>query len=329
MKGWWRNTPVQKKAIVCDSGTNALFMSLLLSGVERNEEVITQPLTFIATANAIVYCGAQPVFVDVDPKTLGIDPEKLHDFLEKTTIRSIDGHCINKKSGKRIRACIAMHTFGHPSEIDAIKEVCDKFRLILIEDAAESIGSTYKGRHTGTFGLFGVISFNGNKTITTGGGGMILTNDMQLGERAKHLTTQAKSPHVWEYFHDEIGYNFRMPNINAALGCAQMENLDIYIEKKRQIASKYEGFFKSTDIRFLSEPRDCHSNYWLNSIFLRDRAERDAFLKYTNDAGIRTRPAWRLMNKLVMFQNCIAGDLSTANEVEDTLVNLPSSVPAK
>jgi len=316
------------KAVVCVSGTNALHIALILAGVERGDEVITQPLTFVATANAIAYCGANPVFVDVSKKTLGMDPDKLEDYLIKNT-SILKGYCINKISGKRIKACIPMHTFGHPVEIEAINDICIRFHLELIEDAAESLGSKYKNRHTGTFGKFGILSFNGNKAVTTGGGGMILTNDVKLGERAKHLTTQSKTHHPWEYIHDEIGYNYRMPNINAALGCAQLENIDANIKKSREIADKYKEFFESIDISFFSEPENSFSNYWLNAIFLKDRAERDAFLEYTNTHGIRTRPAWRLMNKLIMFQNCVTGDLSNANEIEDTLVNLPSSVPSE
>ena len=315
-----------KKAIVCVSGTNALHIALLLSGVERNDEVITQPLTFIATVNAITYCGANPVFIDVNKQTLGLDPNKLEDFLLKNTLIS-KGFRINKISGKKIKACVPMHTFGHPAEIESIKDICDRFQIDLIEDAAESLGSKYKNKHTGTFGKFGILSFNGNKTITTGGGGMILTNDVHLGEKAKHLTTQAKSPHPWEYIHDEVGYNYRMPNLNAALGCAQLENLDIYINEKRKIANRYKKFFESINISFFSEPEHSFSNYWLNAIFLKDRAERDAFLDYTNGHSIRTRPAWRLINKLIMFHNCVTGDLSNAIQIEDTLVNIPSSVP--
>lgn len=314
-----------KKAVVCVSGTNALHIALLLSGVERDDEVITQPLTFIATANAITYCGASPVFIDVSKKTLGMDPDKLEDYLIKNT-SVLKGYCINKISGKRIKACLPMHTFGHPVEIEAINDICIRFHMELIEDAAESLGSKYKNRHTGTFGKFGILSFNGNKTVTTGGGGMILTNDIKLGERAKHLTTQAKTHHPWEYIHDEIGYNYRMPNINAALGCAQLENIDFNLKKSREIADKYKKFFESINISFFSEPENCFSNYWLNAIFLKDRTERDAFLEYTNGHGIRTRPAWRLMNNLRMFQNCATGDLSNANDIENTLVNLPSSV---
>ncbi len=315
-----------KKAIVCDSGTNALHVALILAGVERNDEVITQPLTFIATVNAIAYCGASPVFIDVNRQTLGLDPNKLEDFLVGNTFL-VDGFSVNKVSGKKIKACIPMHTYGHPAEIESLKDICNRFQIKLIEDAAESLGSRYKNKHTGTFGDFGVLSFNGNKTITTGGGGMILTNDITMGDRAKHLTTQAKTNHPWEYIHDEIGYNYRMPNLNAALGCAQLENLDMYIRKKRSIAQRYRKFFETQDVLFFNEPENSFSNYWLNSIFLKDRFERDAFLKYSNGQGIRTRPAWRLMNKLPMFENCLTGDLSNALEIEDTLVNLPSSVP--
>jgi len=317
-----------KKAVVCVSGTNALHIALLLAGVERGDEVITQPLTFVATANAIAYCGANPVFVDVSKKTLGMDPDKLEDYLIKNTSIS-KGYCINKISGKRIKVCVPMHTFGHPVEIEAINDICIRFHMELIEDAAESLGSKYKNRHTGTFGKFGILSFNGNKTVTTGGGGMILTNNVKLGEMAKHLTTQAKTHHPWEYIHDEIGYNYRMPNINAALGCAQLENIDANLKKSREIADKYKKFFESINISFFSESENCFSNYWLNAIFLKDRTERDAFLEYTNSHGVRTRPAWRLMNKLSMFQNCLTGDISNANQIEDTLVNLPSSIPGK
>jgi len=314
-----------KRAVVCVSGTNALHMALLLSGVERGDEVLTQPLTFIATVNAIAYCGANPVFVDVNRKTLGMDPEKLETYLMKNTT-IIKGQCINKISGRKIKACVPMHTFGHPVEIEAINEICNKFNLELIEDAAESLGSEYKGRHTGTFGKLGILSFNGNKILTTGGGGMILTNDVNLGERAKHLMTQAKTQHPWEFIHDEIGYNYRMPNLNAALGCAQLEDLNANLKKSRELAHKYNEFFRSIGVQFFTESKDCRSNYWLNVIFLKDKTERDSFLEYTNRHGIRTRPAWKLMNTLTMFQNCLAGDLSNSIEIVDTLVNLPSSV---
>lgn len=315
-----------QKAVACVNGTEALHLSLKLAGVKPADEVITQPLTFIATANAIAYTGAQPVFVDVDRDTMGLSPAKLDDFLSENGILKDDGFTYNKKTGKRFAACVPMHTFGHPVKIDYITDICNRYNIILVEDAAESIGSKYKNKHTGTFGRLGILSFNGNKTITTGGGGMIITNDFDLGEKAKHLTTQAKSPHPWEFVHDEIGYNYRLPNINAALGCAQMENLNFFIQKKREIADLYKNFFVPAGIPFFSEPPDSYSNYWLNSIFFNNAAEKDDFLRYSNDRGIFTRPAWRLMNKLTMFRHCTSGDLSTAEDIENTLVNLPSSV---
>lgn len=314
-----------KMAVVCVNGTNALHLSLLLLGTERGDEVITQPLTFVATANAITYCGAIPVFVDVSNKTLGMDPQKLEDFFKSYT-KFEKGGCINRITGRRIRACIPMHTYGHPVEIDDIRDICLRYSIELIEDAAESLGSTFKQKHTGTFGKFGILSFNGNKIVTTGGGGMILTNDKKLGDRAKHLTTQAKIDHPWEFIHNEIGFNYRMPSINAALGCAQLEKIEEYLINSRKIAEDYRKFFESIEIRFFTEPRNCHSNYWLNSIFFMNRKERDSFLEYTNNHGIRTRPTWRLLNKLSMFKNCFTGDLSMAEQIENTLVNIPSSV---
>jgi len=313
------------KAVVCVNGTNALHLALNLVGVKQDDEVLTQPLTFVATANAIAYCSAHPVFIDVSKKTLGMDPGKLEDFLIKYGRISEKG-CVNKFSGRRIKACVPMHTFGHPVEIEDIRDICNHYQLELIEDAAESLGSKYKSKHTGTFGKFGILSFNGNKTVTTGGGGMILTDDLKLGIRAKHLTTQAKTLHPWEFIHDEIGYNYRMPNINAALGCAQLENIQFYLKRSRELASQYKNFFEKTDIKFLSEPENCESNYWLNAIFLKDRTERDSFLEYTNNLGIRTRPAWKLMNELPMFRDCLTSDISNARVIENTLVNLPSSV---
>lgn len=315
-----------KKAVVCVNGTEALHMALMLSGVKAGDEVITQPLTFIATANAIAYTGANPVFVDVDLDTLGLSPASLASFLEQYGEMRNDDHCYNKKTGKRIVACVPMHTFGHPCRIDEIAEICTKYNIVLIEDAAESIGSTYKGRHTGTFGKFGILSFNGNKTITTGGGGMILTNDEELGRIAKHLTTQAKVPHPWEFLHDHIGYNYRMPNINAALGVAQMESLDFFISKKRELAAAYKAFFDSIGISFFTEPENAFSNYWLNVIILNDRDERNRFLEYTNNNKVLTRPAWQLMNRLPMFENCQAYQLDNAMWLEDRIVNVPSSV---
>lgn len=314
-----------KRAIVCVNGTNALHLALLFAGVKQGDEVITQPLTFIATANAISYCNADPIFIDVDKETLGLSPQKLKEFLlENTEIKS-DG-CYNIKTGKKISACVPMHTFGHPVKIEEIIEICTQYKIEVVEDAAESIGSKYKGQHTGTFGKLGILSFNGNKALTTGGGGMILTNDDELGKYIKHLTTQSKVPHPWEFNHDHIGYNYRMPNINAALGCAQIEQLDFFIEKKRSLAKKYEAFFRNTEIKFFTEPSDSFSNYWLNVVLLENRVKRDEFLKYTNDNGVMTRPAWTLMNKLPMFKDYQTENIENAEWLEDRIVNIPSSV---
>ncbi|MCP9610596.1 LegC family aminotransferase [Coprobacter tertius] len=313
------------RAVVCVNGTSAIHMALLLAGVERGDEVITQPLTFIATCNALSYCGAHPVFIDVDTDTLGLSPGKMEEWLQKNSEYKGDA-LYNKKTGRRIKACVPMHTFGHPVRIDRIAELCSRYHLQLIEDAAESIGSFYSGRHTGTFGNIGAISFNGNKTITTGGGGVLLFSDKSLGDYAKHLTTQAKVPHPWEFVHDHIGYNYRMPNINAALGCAQLETLPLFLEKKRELADLYKNFFNELDITFVSEPENACSNYWLNAIIFKDRYERDEFLQYSNDHGIMTRPIWRLMNKLPMFETAECGDLQNCEYLEQRVVNIPSSV---
>lgn len=313
------------KAVVCVSGTNALHMALLLVGVEQGDEVISQSLTFVATANAISYIGAHPVFIDVDKDTMGLSPEKLETWLQASA-EIKDGSCYNKKTGRRIKACVPMHTFGHPVKLAELVRVCNQYHIELVEDAAESIGSFYEGKHTGTFGKVGVVSFNGNKTITTGGGGILLFNDPELGTYAKHLTTQAKVPHRWEFIHDHIGYNYRMPNINAALGCAQMENIERYVENKRETAAIYKQFFADSGIGFFAEPKGCHSNYWLNAVLLSDKADRDRFLEYTNDHGIMTRPVWGLMNKLPMFASCETADLTNTNWFEERIVNIPSSV---
>ncbi|MBC5631270.1 MULTISPECIES: LegC family aminotransferase [Parabacteroides] len=313
------------KAVVCVNGTNALHMALLLAGVEREDEVISQALTFIATANAISYIGAYPVFIDVDRETMGLSPDSLRKWLS-TFAEIKDGVCYNKETGRRVKACVPMHTFGHPARLAELVQICEQYHIELIEDAAESIGSLYKGRHTGTLAKISALSFNGNKTITTGGGGMLLFQDAELGAYAKHLTTQAKVPHRWEFMHDHIGYNYRMPNINAALGCAQMENLDRFIENKRETAEKYKFFFKDTPIEFFSEPEDCRSNYWLNAVLLPDKSARDEFLTYTNDHGVMTRPIWGLMNKQPMFAGCQTDDLTNTYWFEERVVNIPSSV---
>lgn len=315
-----------KHAIATVNGTAALHIALQLAGVKPNDEVITQALTFVATANAISYCNASPVFVDVDKDTMGLSPIKLEEFLQKNTYCDKDGYCHNKNTKKRISACVPMHTFGHPCQIEAIRTICEKYNITLLEDAAESLGSYYKNQHTGTFGMLGTLSFNGNKTITTGGGGMIITNNEALAQKAKHLTTTAKIPHKWEFVHDEIGYNYRLPNINAALGCAQMEQLPSILESKRKTAQTYCSFFENQNISFVKEPDKCTSNYWLNALILKDKEERDLFLSATNNNGVMTRPIWTLMNTLKMFSNCESGDLSNSKWLEDRVVNIPSSV---
>lgn len=315
-----------KKAVVCVSGTNALHMAMMLVGVQRDDEVLTQALTFIATCNAISYIGAHPVFIDVDMETLGLSPKAVQTWLGKNAELK-NNICYNKKTGRRVKACVPMHTFGHPVKIDELVQICNEWHIELVEDAAESIGSLYKGQHTGTFGKVGAISFNGNKTITTGGGGMLLFQDEELGKLAKHLTTQAKVPHRWAFVHDHIGYNYRMPNINAALGCAQLENLDRYIENKRETAQIYTNFFKNIpDITFFTEPENCRSNYWLNVIILKDKIAQQEFLEYTNDHGVMTRPVWELMNRLDMFKHCESDGLKNTEWLADRIVNIPSSV---
>ena len=314
-----------KYAIATSNGTSALHISLLLANVERDDEVITQSLTFVATCNVISYCGAQPIFIDVDKDTMGLSPLSLKEFLKSNT-EVKNNQCINKKTGRVIKACVPMHTFGHSCRIDKIKDICDQYHIVLIEDAAESLGSLYKNKHTGTFGQMGTMSFNGNKIITAGGGGCIVTNDEILAKKAKHLTTTAKVPHKWEYIHDMISYNYRMPNLNAALLVAQLESLDSFLLKKHELATKYEEFFNDTNYRFVKEPKDGKSNYWLNSIILNNRQQRDAFLNETNLQGVMTRPIWTLMNKLPMFESAQCGDLTSSNWLEERVVNIPSSV---
>ena len=314
-----------KYAIATTNGTSALHISLILGGVEQNDEVITQSLNFVASCNAISYCNARPIFIDVDKDTMGLSPAALKFFLEKNTT-VINKKCINNKTNKVIKACVPMHSYGHPCKIDRIKEICDEYYIFLIEDAAESLGSKYKDKHTGTFGKLGVISFNGNKTITAGGGGCIITDDKVLAKRAKHITTTAKVPHKWEFNHDMIGYNYRMPNLNAALLLAQLEKLDDFIANKRNLANNYEIFFNSMDLNFFKEPKDSKSNYWLNSIILKDKNQRDQFLEETNSNNVMTRPIWTLMNKLPMFKDEQSDDLKNSVWLEGRVVNIPSSV---
>ncbi len=317
-----------RRAVVCVSGTNALHMALMLAGVERDDEVLTQSLSFIATCNAISYIGAHPVFIDVDYDTMGLSPAALREWLEKHTVKDAGNVLRNKSTGRRVKSVVPMHTFGHPCRIDEIASICDEYCLELVEDAAESIGSFYKGKHTGTFGRIGAISFNGNKTITTGGGGMLLFNDEKLADLAKHLTTQAKVPSRWEFIHDHIGYNYRMPNINAALGCAQLEEISGFLASKRKTAEIYREFFASEPggIKFMAEPTESVSNYWLNAIAFPTREERDRFLQYSNDHGVMTRPIWELMWRLPMFEHCERDSQTNTVLLADTIVNLPSSV---
>ena len=333
-----------KYAIATVNGTAALHIALKLAGVQQGDLVITQPLTFVATCNAITYCGAEPVFVDVDPETLGMSPDSLESWLgqnvdivdkglggletqySKLSQPSQPYLAIHKATKRHIAACVPMHTFGHPCKIDRITEICNRYHITVIEDAAESIGSYYKGQHTGTFGKLGILSFNGNKTITTGGGGMILTNDDELGPLAKYITTTAKKPHPWKFEHDMIGYNYRLPNINAALGCAQMEMLPEILKNKRETAKNYQVFFNNLkDATFIQEPSDSIANYWLNAILLKNEEERNIFLEQTHSQKVNCRPAWTLMNKLPMFSKSICSDLLESYKVEAKLVNIPSS----
>ena len=315
------------RVVATGSGTAALHLALLMAGVEPGDEVLTPALTFVATANAVVYCGAIPHFVDASEQTLGIDPQRLAAHLERIGER-VDGALVNRDTGRPIRAVLPMHTFGHPVDLDPLIEVCERFGIVLVEDAAESIGSYYKGRPTGGIGPVGALSFNGNKTVTTGGGGAVIVRDAQLAARAKHLSTQAKVPHRWEYIHDAVGFNYRLPNLNAALGCAQLEQLDGFVADKRRLAERYMDAFASIPgVRFFVEAPFARSNYWLNAILLDepDLAQRDAVLGATNDAGLMTRPVWRLMHRLPMYAHAPRDSLAVSEALEARLVNIPSS----
>mgnify|MGYP000465755102 CR=1 FL=1 len=313
-----------KHAIATVNGTAALHVAIELAGVKPGDEVISQALTFIATCNAITYAGAKPLFIDVDIDTMGLSPTALKSFLEDNTERRVDG-TFNKLSGRRISACVPMHTFGFPCRIAEIAEICADWDIALIEDAAESLGSYVGGRHTGTFASMATLSFNGNKVITTGGGGMIITDDSELAKRAKYITTTAKVPHPYEFVHDEIGYNYRMPNLNAALGCAQMERLDEFLTIKAQLAEQWDAFFHDRDVDFVKAINGNNANHWLNAIIFDSRSDRDEFLKMTNDNNVMTRPIWTLMNKLPMFEHAQCGDLTNSEWLEGLVVNLPSS----
>lgn len=316
-----------KHAISVVNGTAALHIALKLAGTMPGDEVLVQGFTFVATANAVSYCGATAHFVDIESENLGIDPIKLAEYLKEISTSS-NGLTVNTKTGKTIKALIVMHTFGHPSKIDELNEVAKKFNLVLLEDAAESIGSYYKGRHTGTFGAMGTLSFNGNKTITTGGGGAILTNDSELAKRAKHLSTTAKIPDRWRFRHDEIGYNYRMPNINAAIGCAQLEDLPSKLELKRSLFNKYKSEFTGIDeVSLMEEPINCQSNYWLQTLKLKsyDLIVRDEILDKLNSSGFMSRPGWDLINSLQPYKTNPSMDLEYSEKAINSIVNIPSS----
>jgi len=316
-----------KYAVAVVNGTAALQIALQISGVKREDEVITQPLTFVATANAISHCGAKPIFVDVDLDTLGMSPDKLNNWLAQNTKYDRSSRkTINKSTNRLISAIVPMHTFGFPCRIDEIVEIANKYKIPVIEDSAESLGSFYMNKHTGTFGLAGILSYNGNKTITTGGGGMIITDDEDFAKKAKHITTTAKVSHQWEYIHDELGYNYRLPNINAAIGVAQMEKLNELLKNKRETAGFYSDFFENTSIKFFKEPKNSLANYWLNIVLFYSKKIRDEFLEYTNNHGVMTRPAWRLINKLEMYKNCQYGNLDNSFLLGDSIVNIPSGI---
>lgn len=313
------------KAVATVNGTAALHTALYMAGVKAGELVITQALTFVATCNVLWQIGAEPIFVDISEVSLGLCPLAVERYLVENARLNVDGHCIHQNTGQRIKAILPMHTFGHPVQLDELIAVCLKWNLVLIEDAAESLGSFYKGKHTGTLGDFSALSFNGNKVITTGGGGMILCKKSHDGDKARHITTTAKVPHPFEYFHDEPAFNYRLPNLNAALGCAQMEQLPGYLKQKRVLALQYQDFFADSDLKFVSEPEYAQSNYWLNAIICTDSDRRDKLLKETNEQGVMTRPVWKLMTALPMFKNALKGELSMSQWVEQRLVNLPSS----
>ena len=315
-----------KYAIATVNGTAALHIALKLADVNSGDEVITQALTFVATCNAITYANASPVFIDVDRDTMGLSPESLENFLKNNAIKLNDS-VINKNSGKKISACIPMHTFGMPCRIREIMTICDKWGITLIEDAAESLGSYMENKHTGTFGKMGTISFNGNKIITSGGGGMILTDDEMLAKKAKHITTTSKVPHPYEFIHDEVGYNYRMPNLNAALGFAQFEKIDDFLHAKKKLAKCWENFFKKFDLTFFNPIKGASSNFWLNTILLNSKSEKEMFIEYTNQNNVMTRPVWRLMSSLDMFKNCETDGLENSKKLSDIAVNIPSSVP--
>ncbi|MFT6986707.1 MAG: aminotransferase in exopolysaccharide biosynthesis [Psychromonas sp.] len=314
------------KAVATVNGTAALHTALYMAGVQAGDLIITQALTFVATCNALHHMGAQPIFIDISKVSLGLCPKATAEYLDCNATLNSDGECTHKSTGQRIKAMVPMHTFGHPVELDELLAVCLKWNITLVEDAAESLGSFYKGKHTGTFGDFGAVSFNGNKIITTGGGGMVLCKSLDDGIHTRHITTTAKVPHPYEFYHDEPGFNYRLPNLNAALGCAQMEVLSEFIKQKRVLAGQYKKLFSGSDFQFVIEPEYAQSNYWLNAIICPDAESRNSLLKETNEQGVMTRPVWQLMHRLPMFKNALKGDLSASEKIEARLVNIPSSV---
>ncbi len=317
-------------AVATVNATSALHLVLKVIGVGPETEVITQPLSFVATVNPIAYLGARPVFIDISPETLALDPQKLYDFLTTQTTQKLKNGqqiVINRNTGRRITACLPVHIYGFPAHIDQIVEICRKFGLPVVEDSAESLGSFYKDKHTGTFGVAGVFSFNGNKIITTGGGGMVVTDDIDLAEKVRHLSTQAKLPHPYEYFHDQVGYNYRLTNLQAALGLAQLQNLDYFIQRKQWLAGQYQKFFAGFDnIRFVKSPRFARSNYWLNTVIFDSFQTREDFIKFAHKNKVLVRPAWRLLNTLPMYKNCFVYNIDVASDLAPRIVNLPSSV---
>jgi len=317
-----------KKAIAIVNGTSALHLSMLMADIKPGDYVITQALTFVATCNAISYCQAEPILIDVDKHTLGLSPIALESWLDDNAYLDSDQVCKLKNSNRTIKACIPMHTFGHPVEIDTLEIICNAWNLALIEDAAESLGSLYKNTHTGTFGLMGTLSFNGNKIITTGGGGAILCNE-NLYSKGKHLSTTAKIPNNIHFVHDEVGFNYRLPNLNAALGCAQLESIDTFVAQKRDLAHEYAELFHNSNLEFFTEPKNCRSNYWLNTVICDDLSQRDILLSSMTGKDIMARPVWTPMHKLPMFRNAIKDGLKNTSWLEERIVNIPSSLPPK
>ena len=318
-----------KYAIATVNGVAALHIALKLAGVKNNSEVITQSLTFVATCNAVRYCGARPIFIDVDKNTLGLSPAKLEDFLHRNAEIRDDGFCWNKTSEKIISACLPMHTFGFPVELNKLKKICDQYNIPIVEDAAESLGSFYNKQHTGSIGELSAISFNGNKIITTGGGGVILTNNKTLAKQAKHITTTAKIPHQYKFDHDEIGYNYRLPNLNAALGVAQMEQLPEYLKNKREIATMYQQWGERHDLQFITESVNTKANYWLNAVIMKNKQQRNKMLEITNKNDVMTRPVWIPMHKLKINQDCQKDNMFNTEWLSSRVVNVPSSINLK